>query len=57
MEDVRARFRQAAASRHRGDHGAAASKNKSEGAWGKPSNKLVALLNSIHYCLVIFIPS
>jgi hypothetical protein len=57
MEDKRARFRQAAASRHYGDHGAAASKNESEGARGKPSNKLVALFNSIHYCLRIFIPS
>jgi hypothetical protein len=57
MEDVRARFRQAAVSRRHGDHGVAASENESEGARGKPSNKLVALLNSIHYCLGIFIPS
>jgi hypothetical protein len=57
MEDMRAGFRQVEASGRCGDHGAAARVNETKRARGKPCNKLFALLNSLHYCLGIFIPS
>jgi hypothetical protein len=57
MEDVRVGFRQVEASGRCGDHGTGARVNETERARGKPSDKLFALLNSLHYCLGIFIPS